>query len=198
MYEWLYYLLLVVLLFSGLFINIIGLPGLWLMLAATAGYAWITDGVYVGWHGLIVLLVLTLAAEVVEFIAGGAGAKKAGASKRAMAGAIIGGLLGGIFLSFIPVPVLSTIVGVCLGSFIGAAAVELLIGREVGHSMRVGVGAAKGRFLGILSKLAFGLVILIASLWTAFPYPRPPATSVMPTTLPALPAEMPASTSAPG
>src|SRR5436190_12632294 len=166
----LYYLLLLALLLAGLFVSILGLPGLWLMVASAAGYAWLTAGHYIGKWVLITIFALALLSEIVELIAGSAGAKKAGGSRRAMFGAIIGALLGGIFLSFIPIPVVSTIVGVCLGAFIGAAIAEFTGHGDMALSMRVGAGAAQGRFYGILAKLAFGLAIIVITLVAGFPH----------------------------
>src|SRR5689334_18043501 len=151
--AWLYYTLTLIVMLTGMFLNILGLPGIWLMIGAVGVFAWLTRAQqFVGTTSLIVLVVLALIAEVVEFLAGSAGAKKAGGSKRAAMGAIVGALIGGIFLSVIPIPIISTIVGACLGAFIGAAVVELMIFKDVDRSMRVGVGAAHGRFLGIVGK----------------------------------------------
>jgi uncharacterized protein YqgC (DUF456 family) len=165
---------------TGMFLNIVGLPGIWLMIGAVGVFAWLTRAhQFVGTTSLIVLVVLGLLAEVVEFLAGSAGAKKAGGSKRAAMGAIVGALIGGIFLSVIPIPIISTIVGACLGAFIGAAVVELMIFKDVDRSMRVGVGAAHGRFMGILGKLIFSIIIYIVAAVVAFPSSRstPAATS---------------------
>jgi uncharacterized protein YqgC (DUF456 family) len=167
--PWLWYVLLLVVQTIGLFFTILGLPGLWLMVAALAGYAWVTGfNRFVGWPGLVTVLVLALIAEVLEFVAGSAGAKRAGASRRGMMGAVIGALIGGFVFS-IPVPILGTIFGVCLGAFLGAALVEMGIVGDAAHAGRVGWGAAKGRFFGIMLKLLFGVAILIFTLIAAFP-----------------------------
>src|SRR5438874_10517372 len=151
-----YYLLLLLLLLVGWLINLLGLPGLWLMVAAYGGYALATDwNNYVGWPSLLAMLILASVAEVVEFFAGAAGSKAAGGRKRGMIGAIVGGFLGAIFLSIIPIPVVAQVVGACLGAFVGAAVMEVY-DKDWQHSLRVGVGAAKGRFVGIVVKLAFG------------------------------------------
>jgi len=176
--AWLYYILTLIVMLTGMFLNILGLPGIWLMIGAVGVFAWLTSAQqFVGTTSLIVLVVLGLLAEAVEFIAGSAGAKKAGGSKRAAMGAIIGALIGGIFLSVIPIPIISTIVGACLGAFIGAAVVELVIFKDVDRSMRVGVGAAHGRFMGILGKLIFSIIIFIIAAVVAFPISRSTATS---------------------
>lgn len=169
MIIWLYYLLLIGVALVGLFLSILGLPGLWLMVGATAGFAWLTGwDRYVGWGSIITLIVLGLTAEGLELLAGAAGSKAAGARKRGMFGAVAGALLGGIFLSFVPVPIVSTIVGACLGAFIGATIMELT-DREFTHALRVGVGAAKGRFWGIVFKLAIGLAMFIVVVVAAMP-----------------------------
>jgi hypothetical protein len=168
--AWVWYILLLLVMALGLFLNILGLPGLWLLVAAVAGYAWVTGfNVYVGWASLLTLIGLGIAAEVAEFVAGGAGAKSAGASRRAAIGGIVGALVGGLFLSVIPIPIISTIFGACLGAFIGASAVELWIRRDLLHAARVGKGAATGRLWGIVYKSAIGVVMFIIALVTALP-----------------------------
>lgn len=170
--AWLWYLALLAAQCFGLFFTLLGLPGLWLMVGAAAGYAWVTGfDRFLGWPGLISLLVLAAIAEVLEFLAGSAGAKAAGASRRGMIGAIVGALVGGILLTaLLPIPVLGTIFGVCLGAFLGAAIVEMGVVGHAGHAGRVGWGAAKGRFYGIMLKLFFGVVILVVTLFVALPF----------------------------
>ncbi len=167
--TWLWYLALIALQLAGLSLTVLGLPGLWLMVAALSGYAWITGlNHYVGWTTLIIIFVLALVAEVLEFYVGSAGAKRAGASRRGMIGALVGALIGG-FLFTIPVPMLGTIFGVCIGAFVGAALVEMGIVGDASHAGRVGWGAAKGHFFGILLKLVFGLAMLLVTIVAALP-----------------------------
>jgi hypothetical protein len=165
---WIYYILLLLFGAVGLFMVLLTLPGLWLMTAAAAGYFLLTHHAYLGAHALIALLVLALLSEAVEIGIGGAAARKAGGGRRGMIGGIIGGIVGGLLLSFI-LPVVLTVVGVCFGSFIGAATFEMLGGEPAEHSLRVGLGAAKGRFLGVIGKLCIGLVMLLIIAWKALP-----------------------------
>src|SRR5205807_6907828 len=81
----------------------------------------------------------------------------------------LAGIVGAIFFT-IPFPILGTIFGVCFGCFLGAIVGEVWGGTEVGDSLRVGLGAAEGRLLGIVTKLLFGCTILIVVAVTAFPY----------------------------
>lgn len=193
--EWVYYLLLGVVLVIGWLLNILGLPGLWLMLLGHIGYGLLTGwGYYIGWESVIVLFVLCILAEGVEFLAGAAGSAQAGGSKRGMVGAIVGGLVGGIAGSIlIPVPILGTIIGAVGGSFAGSALIERMIHPDSQRAIRIGIGAAKGRFWGIIIKSGFGIVIAGISLVTALPLwdgylsetsSRSPATRSVPATAP--------------
>jgi uncharacterized protein YqgC (DUF456 family) len=187
---WVYYLLLLVVLVAGWLINVVTLPGLWLMTGALAAYGWWTGwNVYVGWTSVIILLILSGLAELVELGAGAAGSKVAGARRRGMIGAIIGGIIGAIFFTgIVPIPIVGTIIGVCFGTFLGAAAAELS-DRSIARSMFIGAGAAGGRLAGILAKLGVGFLMLIVALIAAFPVggtkaatAAAPRSSIAPTT----------------
>lgn len=188
--HWIYYIILATIQFAGLFFTLLGLPGIWLMVGATAVYAWMTHPQqYVGFWTLGTLLGIALLAEIVEFLAGAGGAKKAGGSLRAAVGAIAGGLIGAFVLTF-GLPVIGTIIGGCIGAFVGALAAEYSVARDSARSMRVGIASAKGRLYGIVSKLIFSLMLLLISLIAAFPVggqtviPAAPPLAP-PTTLPA-------------
>ena len=160
LWYWIDYLSLIVVLLVGLGITIMTLPGLWLMLAATALYAWMTGGRFIGWWTLGILLAIAAIAEYIETTSGSAAARRAGAGRRGAWGALIGGIIGGIFLT-IPLFLVGTLIGVCIGSFLGAMIAELTAGKEVGRSALIGVHAARGRFTGTLLKLGFGCVMFV-------------------------------------
>src|SRR5690349_3719736 len=138
--QWAWYALLIVTQFLGLFFTLLGLPGLWLMVGAVAGFAWLTGfDRYVGWPGIIAVLSIAAVAEILEFVAGSAGAKKAGASRRGMIGAIVGAIIGAIFFTgLLPIPIVGTVFGVCFGTFCGAALVEMGVVGNAGHAGRIG------------------------------------------------------------
>ncbi len=163
----LYYVLLVVLLVAGLAISSIGLPGLWLMVAASAFYCLITGGTVLSWPGVAMLTLLAFLAELAEFAAGAVGSKAAGGSKRALAGAVVGGLAGGLI--GVPIPVVGPILGAILGAAIGAALLELTRKPNLAAAGGVAWGAAKGRFWGVAIKLGFGSAMLLLALVLAFP-----------------------------
>jgi uncharacterized protein len=166
--NWVYYTLLLAMQVCGLGIQLLSLPGLWLMAAAAGLYALVTPQHYLWPWGITIILGLCVVGELLEFIAGAGGAKKAGGSKRSMLFGTVGGIAGGLLLS-IPVPVIGTIAGVCLGAFAGATLAQLTVAKDARHSTLVGIGAAKGTLYGILLKLSIGVVILIITAWRALP-----------------------------
>jgi uncharacterized protein YqgC (DUF456 family) len=166
--PWLYYILLLVISLASLTLVVLTLPGLWVMTAAAAVYALLTHEHHIGHKSLIALFLLALVAEVLELTAGGAAAKKAGGSRRAAIGAFLGGIAGGIIGSFV-LPLVLTIVGICIGSFAGAIIGELTVAPEAVKALRVGWGAAKGRLLGVVLKLGFGVVMFLLILVAGFP-----------------------------
>ena len=95
----LYLWLIILLLLNGVWLSLVlfGLPGNWLIVLTTSLFAyWRWDeGVFSGWT-LIAVAVLALAGELIEFLAGMVGAKKAGASWRASFAGLFGALIGAV------------------------------------------------------------------------------------------------------
>jgi uncharacterized protein YqgC (DUF456 family) len=165
-----YYIVLLLLLLLGLVVALVGLPGLWVMMLATIAYAWITHWTYVYIGTLSVVFGLCLASEAGEFLAGAVIARRAGGSRRAMIAAAVGAVIGGIFFTFIPIPGVAQIIGACIGAALGAIIAELTTGRDVSEVWRVGVGAAKGRFIGTMLKLSIGITIILIVVVKGFPW----------------------------
>lgn len=133
------------------------LPGLPLVFAGMLLGAWAGGFEHVGIPILVVLGVLTLLSLMVDFWATALGAKRVGASGKAVAGAVLGTFVG-IFFGF---------VGLFAGPFLGALAGELLHGRDVGRAARVGFGTWLGIIFGTVLKLAlaFTMVGLFVLAW---------------------------------
>ncbi|MHC4794165.1 MAG: DUF456 family protein [Planctomycetota bacterium] len=105
----------------------LGLPGTWLIIAFAAlidviELLWKGDSEPMfGWVAFAIALLLAATAEVVEFLAGAAGAKAGGASRRGTIGALIGGFVGGIVGTFvIPIPLVGTLLGAARRRWRGA------------------------------------------------------------------------------
>lgn len=135
------------------------LPGSPLILAGAALYAWQTHFTAVGWADLIVLGVLALAGQGLDYAATVLGAKKYGASRWGMIGACIGGTLGLIT---------ANIIGLIIGSFAGAVILELLKGGELKASMKVGYGTLVGFLCGAVGKVIIAITMVgyfILQVW---------------------------------
>ncbi len=133
---------------AGLFLPAI--PGAVVLFAGLVVAAWADDFAYVGWKTLTALGVLALLTYPADFLASAFGAKRFGASPRAVAGAVVGAVVG-IFFGF---------PGVLLGPFLGAVAGELLTQRHLGKAGRAGIGATLGLVLGTAAKLAIAFTML--------------------------------------
>ncbi len=152
--------LLMLALVAGLLLVPLGLPGLWLMLGATFAYYLAVPGGPVGVVTLLVVGVLVVAAEVVEFAVAGRYARKYGGSRRAAWGAILGGVVGA-FVG-VPVPVIGSMVGAFAGAFGGALVAEMTVSRaRRGEPVQVATGALVGRAVAAALKVGFGLAIVV-------------------------------------
>lgn len=183
--PWIGYVLLLASVVAGLFINILGLPGLWLMVLTSVVYAWATDFVYIGWWAIGIIIALGVAAELVEFFAGAAGSAKAGGSKRGMAGAIVGGIVGGIVGTPI-FPIVGTIAGSIIGCALGAYLIETSVGKTHTEATSISIGAAKGKLVGLVAKSTFGVAMGLVAAVAAVPIDFESAAAT-PTTSPVLP-----------
>jgi uncharacterized protein YqgC (DUF456 family) len=188
MLHWLLYFVMLLLVLVGVVITFITLPGLWLILISAVGYTLLTKFEFIGIKTLVTLLVLALAGEVVELSFSGRGAKRAGAGRRGLWGAIIGGVLGGLLLSLV-IPLvfpLSTIVGICIGTFAGATLGELSSGKTLGRSAMIGLSATTGRVMGTIAKGSLGGVMLVIALWVGLPIHHKTIASQAPASRPAI------------
>lgn len=107
---------------------------------------------------LLILLVLYLCGEALEYIAVIVGAKKFGASNKAIAGAIIGGIAGAILgTAFFGI---GLIFGAFAGIFLGAFLVELIAKKDVVKSIKAGAGGIAGRIGSIIAKVIIAAIML--------------------------------------
>ena len=139
---WLLAAVLIVVGFGGLILPAV--PGIPLVFAGLVLLAWSENFAYVGWITLTLLGMLALLSYAVDFLATAVGAKRFGASPRAVAGAVLGALAG----LFFGLP------GIVLGPFVGAIIGEFSGRTSARAAMRAGVGATLGLLFGALLKLA--------------------------------------------
>ena len=159
----LYYVLAALLVVVGIAGTILpALPGLPLVFAGMLLAAWAGNFQQVGVPMLVVLGLLTVFSLAVDFWATALGAKRVGASRLAIIGAMVG-TFGGLFLGPL---------GLLMGPFAGAIGGELihrrsLLKQDLGHATRIGVGTWFGILFGSVLKLAlaFTMLGLFALAW---------------------------------
>ena len=154
-----YYLIAGALILVGLLGTVLPvLPGLPVMFAGMLIAAWAGDFRQIGTWTLVLLGLLTAVSIAVDLVSGIVGAKRVGASNKALFGAGVGGVVG----LFFGIP------GLLAGPFLGAAAGEMWHGREWREASKVGFGTWLGLALGAALKLALAfsmLAIFGLALW---------------------------------
>jgi uncharacterized protein len=158
-------LVLALLFLAGLALIALGLPGLWLMVAAVVGYGWLTGFRSIGVVTIAIALALALLGELFELWLGYGLARRYGGSKRAGWGALIGGLVGAVV--GVPVPLVGSVIGALLGSFAGAMLFEYSRSWTAGPAVRAGWGALLGRVAATTAKIAVGIVMAVVALFAA-------------------------------
>ena len=83
-------LILSVVIIASLILIVLGMPGLWIMVASAVTYNLIVPGDPIGWVTLVIVGILALLAELLDISLTGRYARKYGGSRRAGWGAILG------------------------------------------------------------------------------------------------------------
>tara|TARA_R110002095_G_scaffold140726_4_gene122203 strand:+ start:841 stop:1416 length:576 start_codon:yes stop_codon:yes gene_type:complete len=177
-YDWLpftfYYLMAVLLLLANLtaWVSILFLiPGNWIMVLLSALFYAFMPGQGTSGISLTVLFIAIVLAglgELVELLGGSAGAAKKGASRRAMMLSLLGTFVFSLIGAMVGTPLLppiGTVVGAILGgsvgAYIGAYLGEVWKGNQSVDRLEIGRAAFIGRILGVVGKMAIGVVILV-------------------------------------
>jgi uncharacterized protein YqgC (DUF456 family) len=119
-------------------------PGVILVFAGMALGAWIDGFTRIPAWVVVILGVLAALAWIVDYIAGALGAKRAGASGRAIVGAAVG-TVAGIFTG---------LWGLVFMPLVGAAIGEFSAQRDLRRAGKVGVATWIGLLLGAAAKIA--------------------------------------------
>jgi uncharacterized protein len=157
----------------GWVLTLLAMPGIWLMVAAAAVYAWIgpqSGIIEMRWNTVIAMTVLAVMGEIAEFLAGVVGARRAGGSRRSAVYSLVGSLVGAIGGATvgIPIPVIGSAVGAVIGgavgAFGGAAYAEHSLGQARDQSMKVGRAAFWGRLWGTGAKTLIGTIMAVTAV----------------------------------
>jgi len=104
----------------------------------------------IGWHTIVVLVLLTLVSYALDVLAGYFGAKYFGATKWGTFGAILGALIGLFF----------GLVGLFIGPVVGAIVGEVIAGKRMIDAGRAGWGSLLGNVGAMLAKLIIALAMI--------------------------------------
>ena len=126
------------------------LPGAMLIVAGLVVAAWADGFAKVGVVTLVIIGVIGAASYLVDFAAAALGAKRFGASPRAMVGAGLGTVLG----LFLGLP------GIIIGPFLGAVIGELTVHRDMAKVGKAGFAAWIGFLVGMAVKVGIAFVMI--------------------------------------
>ncbi len=158
---------------AGVAMTAVRMPGTWLILVSGFGYGWYGHWHQVSQRVIWILVGVAVLAEVVETILSVVTARRAGASRKAAWGGLIGGFLGMFCLSpTVPIIPIGPVIGALLGCFVGATVGELIVRNKLAGSARVGLFSALGMALGTAVKLGLAFV-MAAILLTAIILSKP-------------------------
>jgi len=142
---------------AGLILIVVNLPGIWLVFLGIliSSFANGFDEVSVSWN--ITFFFLALLTLLIDNLTLMIGAKKYGATKWGILGAIVGSVLGFILASF---------PGALLGPFFGAMVFEIVFaGKELRESIEAGFGAFIGIVVAVMLKAGIALAMILTWIW---------------------------------
>src|SRR3990172_149706 len=157
--DYLIFSIFLIVAFFGVVSLIFGLPGNFIILADSLLYGWYGGFKEITHKVILILIILAIVGEVLEYGLGILGAKKRGATKGAIIASIIGAIIGAPFLFGI-----GSIIGAFLGAFGGAFLLEYLQGKGVNQAIESGWGAFLGRVGGAISKGFIGIMMIIITI----------------------------------
>ncbi|MBN2366417.1 MAG: DUF456 domain-containing protein [Calditrichaeota bacterium] len=139
--------------------NFLSIPGNFIIFLNTVWYGIATDFNEFSFSFLITLFIVAFTVELLEYFIIAFGARKYGASRLGVVGAILGGIGGGISGFFFS-PVFGALVGGFAGVIVGTLTIELLRGKNIREAGNATLGALLGRVGGLTVK-AIGSVTMV-------------------------------------
>ncbi len=128
------------------------LPGPIIIFAGMLLYGFMTDFATLDTYFFLLQALVVVLIFSIDYLASAAGTKRSGGSKQAAWGAAVGIIPGLLF--FGPL-------GIVIGPFMGAVAVELLRGVEINQAFRIGFGTLIGVLGGTVLKVLIGIMMIV-------------------------------------
>ena len=126
------------------------LPGTALILAGIVLGAWIDGFTRVGALMVTAIAVLAVLSWVLDYVSGLLGARKVGASRKAVVGAMIGTVVG----------LFAGLIGVLFLPLVGAAIGEYLAVKDERRAVQVGIATWIGIMVGLVAKVVIGFMMI--------------------------------------
>lgn len=168
---YLFVCILLFLMILALLLQLVSLPGNWLILLLLVGWKFVGPASGVAnltWPFLFFLVGLAAFGEAMEWFSQLHLGKKYGSSSKGNIGGIIGAVLGAIlmlpfFFGF------GALLGALAGAYLGCLALELLQGKTGKEARRAAWGVLVGRFLGSIFKLGLGITMIWLAMGRVWP-----------------------------
>ena len=157
----------ILILFLGIFSVIFGVPGTFIILIDVTLYAWITGFEKIGFKIIVILIVISLFAEAMDFLIGMAGARKFGASKKGIIASVIGGIVGAVIMTPLLLG-LGAIIGAFIGGFAGTFLVEYVENQKMKAAFRMGYGVFLGKIAAVFLKGFLAILMSVISLMAIY------------------------------
>jgi uncharacterized protein YqgC (DUF456 family) len=153
----------ILVLFTGIYSIALGIPGTIIILIDVILYSLITGFERIGIMIIILLIVISIVAEAMDFALGMSRAAHFGITKRGIVISVIGSILGAAVMTPFLLG-LGTVIGIFLGGFAGILIVELIRQSKLKPARREGYGAILGRVAGTLVKGFCALAMIIITM----------------------------------
>jgi hypothetical protein len=128
------------------------LPGVGIIYGGMIIYGVMTNFEYLDMNFFILQGIACAFILGVDFVASALGTKAFEGSKHAAKGAVVGTIIGLVFFSPL---------GIIIGPFVGAVAIELLTGSELKKSLRSGIGTLIGILGGTVIKILAEIIMIV-------------------------------------
>lgn len=142
------------------------LPGPPLIWLGALLWAWANNFQQIGWPTLIVLALLAVASMGLNFMLTTTMSRRAGVSWRAIGGALLGAVIGGLFLTFIPI--LGTFIGALIGAILGLYVVEYSIRQDQQAAINAVRAYLSGTTVSIIVQFIVACLMISIFIWQAF------------------------------
>jgi len=141
----------IMILFLGVFLVIFGIPGNAVIFLTSLIYALIMDFERIGWKTLLILFILAVITEAIEFMMGWIGVPRFGTSVKGFWAAAFGSFLGALIMVHYLLG-LGILVGIFVGGLGGVILVEIQQRGRVKPSLRTATSAIAARIAGMALK----------------------------------------------